>query len=148
VPTSDDNVKRYVGVIASCRGRIVLVLERHGPDGQLWSVPGGHVESGETPVEGATRELAEETGLRVAPAELQLVATAAGAGYRAWTYAVEVGPAELAPDDPDGLVLDVGWFDAEAALAELARVPYRPMVEAVVAYLNGTRPVGAHWHYG
>ena len=32
-----------------------------------WSCPGGHVESDETPVETATRELAEETGLALTP---------------------------------------------------------------------------------
>ncbi|WP_172582742.1 NUDIX hydrolase [Subtercola boreus] len=32
-----------------------------------WVTPGGHVEPGETHVEAASRELFEETGLRVAP---------------------------------------------------------------------------------
>jgi ADP-ribose pyrophosphatase YjhB (NUDIX family) len=52
VPTPD----RYVGVIASHQERIVLVLERHDADGELWSMPGGHVEAGEAPAEGAARE--------------------------------------------------------------------------------------------
>jgi 8-oxo-dGTP pyrophosphatase MutT (NUDIX family) len=37
---------------------------------QWWFTPGGGLDDGETPAEGAARELLEETGLRVDPAEL------------------------------------------------------------------------------
>ncbi|WBC14518.1 NUDIX hydrolase [Micromonospora sp. WMMA1998] len=40
------------------------------PDHRYWFTPGGGLDPGETPAEGAARELAEETGLRLAPAEL------------------------------------------------------------------------------
>lgn len=54
-------------------GRVLLF---HGCDpvdasaGDWWFTPGGGLDDGETPAEGAARELAEETGLRVAPADL------------------------------------------------------------------------------
>lgn len=35
-----------------------------------WSLPGGALETGETMLEGVTREVLEETGLRVKPLEL------------------------------------------------------------------------------
>lgn len=38
-----------------------------------WDIPGGHIELGEPPVAGAARELAEETGFRVDPAQMALV---------------------------------------------------------------------------
>lgn len=41
--------------------RYLLMVERD--DGYGWAVPGGHVEPGETGLEAAVRELAEETGL-------------------------------------------------------------------------------------
>lgn len=41
--------------------RYLLLVERG--DGHGWAVPGGHVEPGETGMEAAVRELAEETGL-------------------------------------------------------------------------------------
>ncbi len=40
------------------------------PGLRWWFTPGGGLDDGETPAEGAARELFEETGLRVTPAEL------------------------------------------------------------------------------
>ncbi|PGH46245.1 ADP-ribose pyrophosphatase YjhB, NUDIX family [Micromonospora sediminicola] len=50
------------------------------PDHRYWFTPGGGLDPGETPAEGAARELAEETGLRLAPAEL---------GAPVWSETVE-----------------------------------------------------------
>ena len=42
------------------------VLLSHRRDIDAWNLPGGGVESGETPVEAVIREVTEETGLEVA----------------------------------------------------------------------------------
>lgn len=53
-------------VTAECGGiRHLLMVERC--DGHGWAVPGGYVEPGETGLQAALRELAEETGLDVLP---------------------------------------------------------------------------------
>lgn len=62
-------------------GRVLLVdqagraLLLHGgdparPGERWWFTPGGGLSGAETPAEGAARELGEETGLRVGPADL------------------------------------------------------------------------------
>ncbi len=45
--------------------RFVLVQRRNPPLAGEWSIPGGHVEPGESLAEAAAREAAEETGLTV-----------------------------------------------------------------------------------
>jgi ADP-ribose pyrophosphatase len=81
--------------------RYLLMVERG--DGYGWAVPGGSVEPGETGVQAAVRELAEETGLAVLP----VTDTAAAPVYvpdprasdEAWTVTIP-------------LVVDLGCLDA------------------------------------
>ena len=47
-------------------GNVLLVKRGKAPALDLWSLPGGHVELGETVREAAARELAEETGITAA----------------------------------------------------------------------------------
>jgi 8-oxo-dGTP pyrophosphatase MutT (NUDIX family) len=65
--------RRAARVLLVDRGGRTLLL--HGGDParpglRWWFTPGGGLRPGETPAEGAARELYEETGLRAGPAEL------------------------------------------------------------------------------
>jgi ADP-ribose pyrophosphatase YjhB (NUDIX family) len=44
-------------------GRVLIVQRAKPPAERLWSLPGGHVEPGETALAAAQRELGEETGI-------------------------------------------------------------------------------------
>jgi 8-oxo-dGTP pyrophosphatase MutT (NUDIX family) len=50
----------------------VVVIKRayQGRNAGQWGLPGGRLDDGETPVQAALRELAEETGLRAGPGEV------------------------------------------------------------------------------
>ena len=52
-------------------GEEVLLLKRTN-DG-LWAMPGGHVDRDELPINGAIRELLEETGISVSKGDLKLL---------------------------------------------------------------------------
>src|SRR4051812_32891646 len=61
-PPGRDQLAAIAWVLTPDRTRLLLVDHRtYG-----WSCPGGHVERGESPAAAAARELAEETGLRLA----------------------------------------------------------------------------------
>jgi 8-oxo-dGTP pyrophosphatase MutT (NUDIX family) len=53
-------------------GRVLLFRgwDPARPSHRYWFTPGGGLDPGESPAQGAARELAEETGLRVRPEEL------------------------------------------------------------------------------
>lgn len=64
-------------------GRVLLVRRAQAPASNVWTLPGGRVEVGETLAEAVTREIAEETGLVIAVIGL--------AGYREMILDVAVG---------------------------------------------------------
>lgn len=59
-------VPAVLGIIEHGK-RILLVQRSNPPDAGFWGFPGGKIEPGETIVEAITREVQEETSLRVIP---------------------------------------------------------------------------------
>jgi 8-oxo-dGTP diphosphatase len=144
-------MSRYAGVLAFHRSRVVLVHEEYPTwGGPFWNVPSGRVEDGESPAEGAARELEEETGLVVAPDRLTLVSTVRttsdGGESLAWNHTVEVASSRLVVDDPDKIIREARWFSRAEAIELLDRLPYRPLAEPAVAYLRG-EGARRHWTY-
>ena len=60
-----DEIPGVGAVVFDAAGRLLLVQRGKEPAIGRWSVPGGHVEPGETGEDAVVREVAEETGLVV-----------------------------------------------------------------------------------
>jgi len=70
VTVIDRRAARVVLVDRAGRTLLLRGTDPARPDLRWWFTPGGGLDDGETPAEGAARELREETGLAVAPADL------------------------------------------------------------------------------
>lgn len=62
-PIYENPVPAACVVLIDDQNRLLLVKRRVAPKQGMWCLPGGFVETGETPERAAVRELQEETGL-------------------------------------------------------------------------------------
>ena len=67
------DTKMGANIILVRKGKILLLLRSLGWKSGHWGPPGGGVDKGETPKQGAVRETYEESGLRVKAADLELL---------------------------------------------------------------------------
>jgi 8-oxo-dGTP diphosphatase len=126
-------------VVVDGAGRLLFVRRANEPSRGLWSLPGGRVDPGELPEAAAAREVAEETGLRVAVGALLGVVLReyVDADGRLVTleihdYAAEVVGGELKAGDD---ALEARWLSA----AELTELEVAPLVLDALADF-GVRP--------
>jgi 8-oxo-dGTP diphosphatase len=103
---------------------LLLVRNRRRNGSLDWSPPGGVVDDGEALLEGLTREVAEETGLRVlgwqGPVyEIDAVAEGLGWRLRVEAYVATAYEGVLCPDDPDGIVVDARFVPFDACSVQL-----------------------------
>lgn len=128
------------GGLIELDGRLLLVQNQRR-DGSLdWTTPGGVIDPGEQLIEGLTREVEEETGLRVAGWEGPLWTVRAEAPDMGWTLDVEVHRAvgfdgDITIDDPDGIVVDAAWLDLDGCRACLD-TSWIPAREPMLAWLG------------
>lgn len=100
----------------------------------VWDLPGGHVEGGESPQAALRRELAEELGVDigtlVGPPAMSLDDPAAGLSLRVWAVTSWEGfPRNVAPAEHD----QIGWFSvAQLDGLTLADDGYRPFLRQLL----------------
>lgn len=133
-----------VGVLVRRPDGLVLALERRDVAGS-WQAPQGGIRPGETPVQAAARELAEETGLAWADVELvdehpswltyelpdEVRSTRTWLGQTQRWFLVETDA------EPDAAALDTGgefrawrWVPIDQLVDDVWR-PRRPVYEAL-----------------
>ena len=158
--TDQRYARRSARVILADGADRLLLFQSEG----FWFTPGGGIEPGETIEQAATRELWEETGLRIEPDQLgPLVAETSG-------YA-DLGGATGRVHDvfyfhraPDGVAVDIsGWQQIEAStmsghrwwtVEEVEASPrivfpfeLAPLARDLLAGRLPCRPVRLPWHH-
>jgi ADP-ribose pyrophosphatase YjhB (NUDIX family) len=105
-------------IVAVMDGASILLTKRE--DFEVWCLPGGGVEDGETAAEAAAREAKEETGLDVKLTRLVGIYSRMGGGMRdthAILYAAQPVGGEL--QTQPGETIDVAYFPFDQLPGEL-----------------------------
>jgi ADP-ribose pyrophosphatase YjhB (NUDIX family) len=67
-------LKKIAGIVVKHKNKLLLCKRSKNESLPLeWSIPSGHMEKNETPIDAAVREFKEETNLKVDKDELKLV---------------------------------------------------------------------------
>lgn len=112
------------------------VLLQQREDFEVWSLPGGHVEEGESLAETAIREAREETGIDVAIAGLVGTYTRLGVSpdIHSTTFRGDVVRGTLAAQK--GEVIDLRWFPVDDLPADMVWW-HRQQIADAVAGVHG-----------
>jgi 8-oxo-dGTP diphosphatase len=118
----------------------LLLVANRRRDGRVdWTPPGGVIDEGEEVLAGLTREVEEETGLRVTEWAGPVYLVDAEAREAGWHMKVEVFRAvtyegDLRIDDPDGIVEDARFVPIDECDAALVAT-WQLITEPVGAWL-------------
>lgn len=112
VKNASDTPVAFVGLI--CDGHVLVGRRK---DNNLWTWPGGHSEQGETPAQTACREVYEEVGIALDPAELKNVY----AKNNLYGYICEIDTREMPHTtfDPDCEFSVMRWVKIDRKTMEL-----------------------------
>lgn len=151
---SPDRLPETVSALIPRGPGILMVAERAPGDADAtWMLPGGRVEDGESLEAALAREILEETGLVVAGTpvlafSVEIIAEMEDlvGAWRAVTYACRA-EGDVAPADPDGLVMNAEWVPIEDAIGRLEAVEWYDS-GPLRAFLAGEVPAGSAFRYG
>jgi len=109
-----------VGAMVEKSGKILLVQEKNPNVYELWNTPAGWLENGENPIDGAKREVKEETGFDIKINGLLGIYIIASRSYSNLTVNKIVFRASIVGGKlniPKDELLDVRWFEPSEVLA-------------------------------
>lgn len=110
------------------RPRVLLIQRAGDPFRGAWALPGGFVEENERLIDGASRELFEETGIRFTDLEQLYTAGDPGRDPRGWTVSV----AFLARVDPERIPAVAGDDAAAVKWFPIDRLPQLAFDHAMI----------------
>ena len=121
------------GVLARSEGRIFVALRSpHAHQGGTWAIPGGALHHGETAVEGALREFAEEIGVRLDVFEVAEIHEDDHGGWSYWTVVVDLPAPFEAPARLHWETSATEWVTLE----EAAELDLHPAFRATLVRLG------------
>ena len=132
-----------VAAIIESGGRYLLV-EEHTPEGLRLNNPAGHLEPGESPLQGVVREALEETARAFAPQALvgvylsrfQRPATGEDVTYLRFAFCGGVGEAQTGRALDTGIVRTL-WLTPDEVRASAARHRSPLVLRCIEDYLEG-----------
>ncbi len=129
------------GVVVRDGQVVVIVPTRRAADGsRVLALPKGHVDPGETPVQAATREVREETGVVAEPVhelgESRYWYRRGGRTVAKTVHFFLFSYLEGNTDDHDDEVEEVRWIGLDQARRTLSHAAEREMVALALARLD------------